>query len=256
MLRAISQRGDLVLLTGEERRARLRDARLLLIFTPGLAGEDALRSLERALPFVDVVQVRPKVLGDRAPGAAPGASITRARDAHRWCHKVLELRSASGLESPPLVVVNDRVDVAAALAEEGLDGVHVGADDTPPSVARRVLGPDPIIGLSTHTAAELAAALDEPVDMLGFGPVFPTPTKGYTAAPGSVTQPAIVGPERAWLAAASSEVPLFPIGGIDLSNADQLDRMGRAAVGSAILGADDPGLAARGLRAVLEGGEA
>jgi len=255
VLRARARRGDVLLLSGEGRRARLRDARLLLIFTPDLAGEGALGSLERALPFVDVVQVRPKVLGDRAPGAAPGASITRASDAVRWCREVLALRSASALESPPLVVVNDRVDVAAALAAEGLDGVHVGSDDTPPSVARQVLGADQVIGLSTHTAADLAAALDEPVDMLGFGPVFPTPTKGYIEAPGPSTQPAIVGPERAWLAAASSEVPLFPIGGIDLSNADQLDRVGRAAVGSAILGAGDPGLAARGLRALLEGGD-
>lgn len=244
-----------MLLSRGERRARLQDARLLLIFTPDLAGDGALGALERALPFVDVVQVRPKVLGDRAPGAAPGASITRAGDALHWCREVLTLRSESALERPPLVVVNDRVDVAAALAAEGLDGVHVGADDTPPSVARQVLGPDQVIGLSTHSPAHLAAALDEPVDMLGFGPVFPTPTKGYVEASGPASQPAIVGPERAWLAAASAEVPLFPIGGIDLSNADQLDRVGRAAVGSAILGADDPSLAARGLRSLLEGGD-
>ncbi len=240
-----------MLLSGDARRERLREATLLLIFTPDLAGEAALEALERALPFVDVVQVRPKVLGDRAPGAPVGATITGARDAAHWCRKVLELRAASHLSTPPLVMVNDRVDVAAALAPEGLDGVHVGTSDTPPAVARQVMADDQVIGLSTHNAADLAAALDEPVDMLGFGPVFPTPTKGYLATPGSSTQPAIVGPERAWLAAASSTAPVFPIGGIDLSNADQLDRVGRAAVGSAILGADDPALAARALRALL-----
>lgn len=243
-----------MLLSGDERRARLGTAKLLLIFTPDLARSSALDALEQAFPFVDVVQVRPKALGDRAPDAPAGATITRARDAAYWCREVLALREVSGLSSPPLVLVNDRVDVAAALAPEGLDGVHVGTDDTPPSVARQVLGPDPVIGLSTHSAADLAAALDEPVDMLGFGPVFPTPTKGYRDAQASNTQPAIVGPERAWLAAEASSAPLFPIGGIDLSNADQLDRVGRAAVGSAILGAEDPAAAAQALRTLLEAG--
>jgi thiamine-phosphate pyrophosphorylase len=244
-----------VLLSGDGRRARLQEATLLLIFTPDLAGEGALGALERALPHVDVIQVRPKVLGDRAPGAPKGATITSARDALYWCRKVLALRAASDLATPPLVLVNDRVDVAAALAPEGLDGVHVGASDTPPAIARQVLAADQVIGLSTHGAADLAAALDEPVDMLGFGPVFPTSTKGYVATPDSGTQPTIVGPERAWLAAESSAAPVFPIGGIDLSNADQLDRVGRAAVGSAILGAEDPALAARALRTLLETGD-
>jgi len=244
-----------MLLSHDQRRARLRDATLLLIFTPDLAGEAALESLERALPFVDVIQVRPKVLGDRAPGAPKGATITGARDAAHWCRKVLAMRAASDMAMPPLVMVNDRVDVAAALAPEGLDGVHVGASDTPPAVARGVLAADQVIGLSTHHAAELAAALDEPVDMLGFGPVFPTSTKGYLQSTAAIGQPAIVGPERAWLAAASSTAPVFPIGGINLSNADQLDRVGRAAVGSAILSAEDPGLAARGLRTLLSSGD-
>lgn len=254
MLRAGARGQLLVLLSGEERRVRLRQATLLLIFTPELAGARAMEALERSLPFVDVVQVRPKALGDRAPDAPAGATITRARDAAHWCREVLNLRAAITAPSAPLVMVNDRVDVAAALAKEGLDGVHVGANDTPPSVARELLGPDAMIGLSTHTPADLAAALDEPVDLLGFGPVFPTATKGYGATPAPGTQPAIVGPERAWLASASSSVPLFPIGGIDLSNAEQLDRVGRAAVGSAILGAEDPALAARSLRTVLEAG--
>ncbi|MGD2016785.1 MAG: thiamine phosphate synthase [Planctomycetota bacterium] len=241
-----------MLLTGEQRRRHLEGARLLLIFTPDLAGTRPLDALERALPHVDVVQVRPKPLGDRAEGAPAGATITRAGEAARWCRQVLALRDRAGLERPPLVVVNDRVDVAVALAEEGLDGVHVGADDTPARVARDVLGPDLLLGLSTHGAAEVAAALEAPVDLLGFGPIFPTATKGYGTGAADAGHPDIVGPERAWLAAESSAVPVFPIGGIDLSNADQLDRVGRAAVGSAVLGAEDPAAAAVALRRLLE----
>ena len=255
MLRPLPDGRLQLLLSGEERRRRLRAARLLLIFTPDLSGSEPLEALSEAMGHVDVVQVRPKPLGDRRADAPPGATVTRAREAARLCREVLALRASLDLATPPLVMVNDRVDVAAALAGEGLDGAHVGADDTPPEVAREVLGEELLLGLSTHTPADVAMALDAPVDLLGFGPVFPTATKGYGAQPASPAHPEVVGPERAWLAAASASVPVFPIGGIDHSNADQLDRVGRAAVGSAILGAEDPAVAARGLRRLLESGE-
>ena len=71
-------------------------------------------------------------------------------------------------------VLNDRPDLAA---DCGADGVHLGQDDAPVSLARRLLGPDVLIGLSTHSSAELAAALEEPVDYLSVGPVVATPTK-------------------------------------------------------------------------------
>ena len=243
-----------MLLTAGERRARLSDARLLLVFTPDLAAGDPLEALECALAAVDVVQVRPKPLGDRRADAVARATVTEARAAHMWSRRVLDLCRGLSRDDRPLIFVNDRVDVAVALAEEGLDGVHVGADDTPASVARRALGNDLLLGLSTHTVGDVAATWDEPVDLLGYGPVFPTPTKGYGAPGAAVHAPRVVGPESAWVASESATVPLFPIGGIDLSNAGQLDRVGRAAVGSSILGAHEPAAAARALRALLSEG--
>lgn len=148
-------------------------------------------------------------------------------------------------------MVNDRVDVAKALLGRGVDGVHVGRGDMPANAARTVLGTGALIGLSTHTTQDLGQAWDAPVDTLGYGPIFPTATKGYGTSAAQADAPRPLGPERAWVAHESSPIPLFPIGGIDLSNIDQLERVGRAAVGSAVLSAVDPGVAARGLRQAL-----
>lgn len=255
---------------GAHRRARLADAKLLLIFTPDLAQSDPLAALEAALPHVDIVQVRPKPLGDRRADAPPTATITEARSAYEWCLRVLALRDSAALEHPPLIFVNDRVDVARALTHPdrprdvgSLDGVHLGTGDMPPAAARSVLGEDVLIGLSSHTTMDVANAWDEPIDMLGFGPVFSTATKGYGVAQPSpanmlinpsrvkTSTPIVVGPDLAWIATETSPVPVFPIGGIDLSTILELERVGRAAVGSAILGADDPARAAQALRASL-----
>ena len=208
----------------------------MLVFTPEACAGDPLAALERALEAVDVVQVRPKALGD------PTAR-TAAREALEWTLRVLALRG----DRPVPVLVNDRLDVARALRDEGCDGVHLGQTDAAPRTARELLGPEALIGLSTHDARQLALAAEEPVDYLGFGPVFATATKGYGRG---------LGPERAWIAAASSGVPVFPIGGVELSNAGDLARAGRAAVSSAVLSADDPAAAARALRELLSDGDA
>lgn len=240
-----------MLLTPSQRRQRLDRAQVLLVFTPELAGADPLAALAGAIAHVDVVQVRPKPLGDRRSGVPSRATVTEARATYDWTQSVRELIDASDLTDPPLLVVNDRVDVARALADEGADGVHVGADDAPPDVAREVIGDDLLLGLSTHSLEDVVAALEAPVDMLGFGPVFPTPTKGYGAADAAIGAPSVVGPEAAWIAAGAAHVPVFPIGGIDLANADRLAAVGRAAIGSAILGADDPGAAAQAIRELI-----
>lgn len=218
-------------------RERLAAARLLLLFTPEACGErDPLAVLEAALAAVDVVQVRPKPLAARAP--------CEARATHDWTVRVLDLLRAHG-SCDVLVMVDDRVDVARALWERGCAGVHVGADDTPPAVARAFLGAAPLIGLSTHASEDVIASEDDPLDYLGFGPVHPTGTKGYERG---------LGAEAAWIAAQASTRPLFPIGGIALENAGELVRVGRAAVASAILAAPDPARAARELRALLSPG--
>jgi thiamine-phosphate pyrophosphorylase len=105
---------------------------------------------------VDVVQLREKHLEARA-------LIERAR----VCQKVCE---ANGVP----FILNDRPDLALELEA---DGVHVGQDDAPARLARRIVGDDRIVGLSTHAPDELRVALGEPVDYLSAGPVVPTPTK-------------------------------------------------------------------------------
>ena len=93
----------------------------------------------------------------------------------------------------------------------GLRAVHVGQDDVPVAMVRRVLGPEGIIGLSTHTRAQIDAALYEPIDYLAVGPIFDTTSKdpGYDA----------VGLELIAYAAAKTELPIVAIGGITLERA-------------------------------------
>src|ERR1043165_4855745 len=112
---------------------------------------------------VDVAQLREKE-------ADPRPLVARAR---------LALRVCRGLGVP--FILNDRPDLAL---EVGADGVHVGQQDAPPSLARRILGPDAIVGFSTHAPAELDAATHEPADYLSAGPVSPTPTKPGRAGTG------------------------------------------------------------------------
>ncbi len=138
-------------------------------------------------------------------------------------------------EHDALLIVNDRPDLAV---EAGADGVHVGQDDMPVGRARETVGPERIVGLSTHTPAQVDGA--EGVDYIGVGPVNATPTK-----PG---RPA-VGLDLVRYASAHARVPFFAIGGIDPSNIAAVRTAGaeRVAVVRAIVDAVDPEAAARAL---------
>jgi thiamine-phosphate pyrophosphorylase len=153
-----------------------------------------------------------------------------------WLARGLKARLApAGI---PLII-NDRVDVALA---SGADGVHLGQSDVEYRDARRLLGPDAIIGLSVETAwqAESAASLD--VDYLGVGPIFPTPTKADAATPWGL--------EKLSAVRHLSRHVLIAIGGINRENAGSVIRAGAdgIAVVSVICGAEDPEQAARDLR--------
>ena len=118
------------------------------------------------------------------------------------------------------VILNDRVDLARL---SGAAGVHIGQEDLPPGDARGLLGPDAIIGFSTHSPAQIAAAGREPVNYVAVGPVFGTQTKdtGYSA----------VGLELVRHAAEQSDVlPVVAIGGITLDNAASVLAAGAASV--------------------------
>jgi thiamine-phosphate pyrophosphorylase len=133
---------------------------------------------------VDVVQLRDKELEARP-------LLDRAREAATVCRDL----------GVPFVL-NDRPDLAL---EVGADGVHVGQDDVPVSLARRILGPDAIVGLSTHGPDDLAGAADQEVTYISAGPVEATPTK-----PGRQG----TGLGYVTLASARSSVPVFVTGGV------------------------------------------
>jgi thiamine-phosphate pyrophosphorylase len=118
-----------------------------------------------------------------------------------------------------IFIVNDRVDVARL---SGAHGVHVGQEDLPPAAARSQLGADSIIGFSTHSIAQVEAALHEPVSYLAVGPVFGTSTKdtGYSA----------VGLDLVSLASRLTPLPVVGIGGVTLDNARSVIDAGASAV--------------------------
>lgn len=147
-------------------------------------------------------------------------------------------------EHGALFWLNDRPDLAL---EAGADGVHVGQDDIAVAEVREQVGDRLLIGLSTHSPAQLEAALHSAADQLSVGPVWETPTKlGRPAAGLSyVSHAAQVAGERPW----------FAIGGIDLGNIGEVVAAGarRVVVLRAIRDAEDPEAAAAALRAALPG---
>jgi thiamine-phosphate pyrophosphorylase len=209
---------------GAERRARLAAARLYLVCGASPGGHD-LPELIRAAAAggVDIFQLREKQLPDDELAAVANA-------ARALCERL-------GV----LLIVNDRPSVAV---EVGADGVHVGQDDMAVAEVREIVGPDMLIGLSTHASAEIDAVDAAQVDYIGVGPIHATPTK-----PG---RPA-VGLDLVRHAAGHSRVPFFAIGGLDVSNiADVLDAGAtRLCVLRAIADAAEPEQSARALREML-----
>jgi thiamine-phosphate pyrophosphorylase len=213
---------------GPLRRERLRTARLYFVCDARPEGEDLEALLRAALNGgVDIVQLREKEL-DRA-------AIERAADTFR---RVCDTYSA-------LFIVNDDPDLARSC---DADGVHVGQDDMAVEEARELLGPDAIIGLSTHSEVQIADAQGRAADYFSVGPIWETPTK--QGRPG-------VGLELVSHAAATATKPFFAIGGIDPGNAGEVVAAGarRMCVVRAIRDAAEPAAAAESLRRAFAGGE-
>lgn len=143
-------------------------------------------------------------------------------------------------------IVNDRVDIALAV---DADGVHLGQDDLPVTLARQIMGPDKIIGLSTHSWEQALAASKLPVNYIGVGPVFPTNSKPDAEKP--------VGLELVQRVSRELSIPFVAIGGINASNIREVVAAGarNVAVISAVVAAEDIAAAARDLRHYLTGGE-
>ncbi len=206
---------------GPLRRERLRTARLYFVCDARPHGDDPEPLLLAALGGgADMVQLREKTLGRR--------EIERAAGTFR---RLCDTYSA-------LFMVNDEPELAHTC---DADGVHVGQDDVSAADARTALGADAIIGLSTHSTEQIAAAQAESVDYISVGPVWETPTKEGRPA---------VGLDLVSHAAEHSELPFFAIGGIDPSNAGEVVEAGasRLCVVRAIRDADDPAAMAAKLR--------
>ncbi len=134
------------------------------------------------------------------------------------------------------LLINDRIDVALAV---DADGVHLGGHSLPASAARKILGPDKLIGVSTHGLENVAAAADAGADFATFGPVWFTPSKAPYGDP--------VGLAPLRNTASANDLPLFPLGGVTADRLPELISAGvpRAACIGAILNAPDPAAAAR-----------
>ena len=209
---------------GPLRRERLRTARLYFVCEALPRGESPEALLHAALGGgVDIVQLREKSL--------PRREVERAAQTFR---RLCDTYSA-------LFIVNDDPDLLRAC---DADGVHIGQEDMGIGEVRATVGPDAIVGLSTHSEEQIAAAAEQPVDYISVGPIWETPTKAGRPA---------VGLELISHAAANGGHPFFAIGGIDPSNAAQVVGAGarRLCIVRAIRDAEDPAAVAAELRSAF-----
>ena len=226
---------EIVLLASQERHQALRRARLYLITQPVPELVVVVKAcLEAGLRLV---QYREK---SSRPGdhGQPGDGGVTDQQRFRTATALRNLCCDHGA----LFIVNDRVDLALAVEA---DGVHLGQGDLPPVAARRLLGPERLIGRSTNCLEHLDQAVADGCDYVGVGPVHATPTK-----PGRPP----VGLDYVRQATACSPIPCFAIGGVNPENAHQAMGSGAhgVAVVRALMEASDPGAVTRQLLQVTE----
>ncbi|OMC53439.1 thiamine-phosphate diphosphorylase [Mycobacterium sp. IS-2888] len=216
-----------------ERLARLAAARLYLCTDARRERGDLAQFADAVLAGgVDIIQLRDKgSAGERRFGPL------EARDELAACEILADAARRHGA----LFAVNDRADIARAA---GADALHLGQGDLPLAVARDIVGPEVLIGLSSHNRDEATAAAGE-ADYFCVGPCWPTPTKPGRAAPGLrlVRAAAELGSDKPW----------FAIGGIDAQRLPEVLEAGarRVVVVRAITAAEDPGAAAQRLKSAL-----
>jgi thiamine-phosphate pyrophosphorylase len=214
--------------------ARLAGARLYLCTDARRDTGDLAEFADAALAGgVDIIQLRDKgSAGERKLGPLEARDELAA----------LEVLADAARRHGALFAVNDRADIARAA---GADVLHLGQDDLPLEVARDIVGPDTLIGRSTHDAEQAAAAVAEAVDYFCVGPCWPTPTKPGRSAPGL--------PLVRSTSELACEKPWFAIGGVDATRLPEVMRAGarRVVVVRAITAAEDPRAAAEQLRSAL-----
>jgi thiamine-phosphate pyrophosphorylase len=212
------------ILQGTDSRQRLADARLYVLLT----GSQCTAALdwtiqEAAAGGVQIFQLREKSLADRQ-------LLERARKVRRWTRDV-----------GALFIMNDRPDIARLVEA---DGVHIGQDELPVKEVRRIIGPEALIGVSTHNLDQIRQAILDGASYLGIGPTFPSKTKSFDEQAGL---------DFVRQAAAETSLPAFVIGGVNLETVAAAVAAGarRVAVSQAICQADDPRSVAGELRGAL-----
>lgn len=186
----------------------------------------------------DLVAAVRAALAGLPPGAVAVQLRAKAATARELLALARALQAVCGPAGQPLLV-NDRLDVALAA---GAAGVHLPSAGLPPEEARRMLPPGALLGVSCHSAGDVARAAAGGADFATFGPVFDTPSKRRFGAPVGLARLA---------EAARLGLPLLGLGGVDLGNARQVVAAGAHGVAAirAWLGAPDPGAAVRALLA-------
>jgi thiamine-phosphate pyrophosphorylase len=210
---------------GADRRDRLRAARLYLVTDDGTPAGSLPGLIAQAVRGgVGLVQLRRKWVQPE-----------QLAELGRECREAAHAEGA-------IFLVDDHVELALAV---GADGVHLGQSDLGVAEARALLGPELLIGVSTHDRAQVTAASAAELDYISAGPVHETPTKAGRPA---------VGFEHVEVAARNTTVPVVAIGGLDASNAARAIEAGADMVGvvRAICASPDPGATAAALRAEID----
>lgn len=204
------------------------------------------RSIPRLYVVTDRRQTADRPLEEAIAGAARGgAGMIQLREKDLTARELYDLgarlQNRLAPHGTPLLL-NDRLDVAQALDAAG---VHLAGHSLSPSQARRILGPDKLIGVSTHSLDHAQQAMHEGADFIVFGPVFETPSKVQYGAPQGLNRLAEV--------VANVTCPVIAIGGIDVANVPQVLQTGAHGVAMirAVLAASDPCAAAQKLRQQL-----
>jgi thiamine-phosphate pyrophosphorylase len=207
-------------LLGVAARERLARAQLYLLVTGSQCTAALDWTIQEAVDGgVSIVQLREKEMDDRR-------LLERARQVRQWTRK-------AGV----LFIMNDRPDLARLVEA---DGVHLGQEDMPVKEARRILGPDALIGVSTHNLQQVRQAVLDGASYIGVGPAFSSTTKSFEE---------LAGLEFVREALAETTLPAFVIGGINQETIEGAVKAGakRVAVSAAIIQADEPRLAASNL---------
>jgi thiamine-phosphate pyrophosphorylase len=201
--------------------------------------------LPRVYPILDTDSLEARGIELETTAAAfldGGASILQIRHKRHWTRSAFEdARTIARLchENGALCIVDDRADIAMLLGA----GLHVGQDDLDPRDARKLIGPDAVIGFSSHTLQQLCEAGGQPVDYVALGPIFST---------GSKLRPdPVVGVEEIRRCRTMLEKPLVAIGGITIENAEQVWKAGADSV-AVIAGLLPPQASAMTLRKRME----